>query len=439
MNTVKFFSKLLIKIFLLIFSLIVVGTILFFSLSFYTMYDHKSNRLTPPYLYKSIIENGSIQFSPKLKDDLKNNNIWIMVLNDSGEIKDSLNLPQKLQKKYSLSDVAKFSRWYLEDYPVFTYVFEDSLIIIGYPVNYYDKFPSNYYNFELLKEILIIGLSIFLSIVLIILIIYLKTKSNFLKEIKPIKNALINLSNNKSTSIDENGNLSEIKEAINHTSNILEETKRMKSHWIRGVSHDLRNPLTLIIAKIEKLEKKIGTNKEIEDIKQQIELMQEILKNFNFSFLLDDKDYSKTFIPLSINSISREIIVEYFNSYENINIDFNIPKEDYFIYGNKILIDRIIRNILNNSINHNKNIKIKFGIIKDSDNIIIEISDNGNISEENIKLLQNKTTNYDSHGMGIVIVKQIINIHNAKVEFSYNNPGLKTKLIFKEAQKNTTI
>ena len=44
---------------------------------------------------------------------------WAMVLDDVGNIRWSYGLPQELDHAYTPGDIAKFSRWYLADYPVF--------------------------------------------------------------------------------------------------------------------------------------------------------------------------------------------------------------------------------------------------------------------------------------------------------------------------------
>ena len=55
-----------------------------------------------------------------------------MVLQQDGEIIWDYALPDELQKKYSVSDVARFSRWYLQDYPVLTDAMPYGLLVIGY-------------------------------------------------------------------------------------------------------------------------------------------------------------------------------------------------------------------------------------------------------------------------------------------------------------------
>ena len=49
----------------------------------------------------------------------RNHSAFLMLLDeDSGSILYSWNLPPDMDRTYDLSDVASFSRWYLEDYPV---------------------------------------------------------------------------------------------------------------------------------------------------------------------------------------------------------------------------------------------------------------------------------------------------------------------------------
>lgn len=54
--------------------------------------------------------------------------------------------PKTLKEHYDLADVAQFSRFYLDDYPVFTHIVDNNLIIIGFPKDRIFKFPSNYYE-----------------------------------------------------------------------------------------------------------------------------------------------------------------------------------------------------------------------------------------------------------------------------------------------------
>ena len=63
----------------------------------------------------------------------------------------------------------------------------------------------------------------------------------------------------------------------------------MKEQWIRGVSHDLRNPLMLISGYNSQLEQQYGKGKQTEEIENQIQTMKEMISNLNMSYLLDNQ------------------------------------------------------------------------------------------------------------------------------------------------------
>lgn len=49
---------------------------------------------------------------------------WAMVLDDDGSVIWQHDLPQNLNKHYTASEIASFSRWYLDDWPVFCWTAE---------------------------------------------------------------------------------------------------------------------------------------------------------------------------------------------------------------------------------------------------------------------------------------------------------------------------
>ena len=58
--------------------------------------------------------------------------VFAMLLDeDTGEILFSWNLPKTLDHRYDLADVASFSRWYLEDYPMKVWDTDNGLLAVG--------------------------------------------------------------------------------------------------------------------------------------------------------------------------------------------------------------------------------------------------------------------------------------------------------------------
>ena len=49
---------------------------------------------------------------------LSKNELWAILIDEQGEVIWEWEKPQEIPNRYTLTDVASFSRWYLKDYPV---------------------------------------------------------------------------------------------------------------------------------------------------------------------------------------------------------------------------------------------------------------------------------------------------------------------------------
>lgn len=147
---------------------------------------------------------------------------------------------------------------------------------------------------------------------------------------------------------------------------------------------------------------------------------------------------------ISIVKILREIIVDYMNhEIYNELYDFNfisdtIPSST-MVHGDIKLLERAFRNLILNSMKHNpKRCQIQIEITMDTRNINIDISDNGIGAPESQLIFLNsplsehiKENNKKekSHGLGLLIVKQIIELHQGSVKFnSIENHGFNTRI-----------
>lgn len=58
---------------------------------------------------------------------------WIILLDEEGRVVWSLRKPSDVPEFYTISDVASFTRWYLNGYPVQCWLREDGLMVVGSP------------------------------------------------------------------------------------------------------------------------------------------------------------------------------------------------------------------------------------------------------------------------------------------------------------------
>ena len=403
MDTVKFFTKLLTRYVLLILALI-IGLVFVYGLVF-SAYFSFYGKEKPELLYTKIAQSSqenNFNFDKSSKIEMDKQNTWAMVLNQDGNIVQSYHLPKGLKKHYTNADMVKFSRWYLEDYPVFSYVRGQQILVLGYSKKH--------------------------SLAKFIFILLSRSKLRIKKEMEPIITAVTSLSQGQNIVLKEKGNFSEIKTALNETSHILEESNTMKEQWIRGVSHDLRNPLMLISGYNSQLEQQYGKGKQTEEIENQIQTMKEMISNLNMSYLLDNQKRHSEFSNLDLVTVLRTVIADILNNYETITLHFDLPAETVLVKGEVTLLARAFRNLLLNSIMHSGSNQIDLTYQLSDNKVLIVIADQGDITAQKITELNQKSTNYESHGMGTVITKQIIKLHQGEIVFLDNHPGLKVTI-----------
>ena len=133
-----------------------------------------------------------------------------------------------------------------------------------------------------------------------------------------------------------------------------------------------------------------------------------------------------------------DIILEMFEKYSrNIKIDLNIKEDEYMIKGDKTLLKIAISNIIENSIKY-KATKISINLEKEKNKIVLIIKDNGiGIPKEKLPFVfdefyrvdESRNKKIKGFGLGLSIVKSIINLHNGDIKLK-SDKGVEVIITF---------
>lgn len=393
------------------------------------------------------IQNGEYLLNNEYQKYLAMNNIWGIIIDDNGNVIWQHNLPKEIPLKYSLQDVATFSKGYIEDYPVFTWKQDNNLLVLGYPKNSYSKFMTNYLPLSAIQKIPFILLIMLVSNIAILFIVYYLSKRNVMLKVAPILNGIEKLSHGETVTLHINGELEEIGNRINETSLQLKKQNQARANWISGVSHDIRTPLSMIMGYADRISSTLNieenTKKQADIIKSQSVKIKNLVQDLN---LVSQLNYNVQPIqeqPVYFCKMIREIVVEYLNNEMNNKFEFelslNSATEQIAIMGDERLLSRAIQNLISNSINHNESgCTISVNLEVNRNNLILTISDNGKgISEKELEKIQSTPHYLQStddrldlrHGLGLLLVKEIVSIHKGTVSISSElNKGFSTTI-----------
>ena len=422
---IKRFKKIVIRILALLFFLTFL--LMVFLYLNYKLGDKYPN---PNDVYTYIANNKTDTYlNENNKNFLKENDIWAIRLDKNGKVIESFNKPREVKNKFEITDVAGFTRYYLADYPVFTYIVGEGLLVFAYPKNSLDKLPFNYYNYKNL----IFNLWIFaLFLILFLLFVYVFYRidiRNILKNILPFQKGIDELFEDDYEKLDESGELRDLALSINKANEKYNNLKKSQSKWIRGVSHDVRTPLAKISWELNKENKNDLDTKNIQD---QVLKISNILEGLNLTMSLANID-KENFEAKSPLKVIRKVIVDKLNENPKREIIFEnrLRDTDIKLKMDPTLFYRMVENILKNSLIYTKG-KIKLTLSVYKDKVIISIQDQGpGISEEIIKKISDEDlTHVTRHGLGIFIAKQIAELHDGKFSIENKDQGLDVSFIF---------
>ena len=340
-------------------------------------------------------EKGEYRLAEEESKKLSGAQQFAMLLDNGGNILWSEFLPKELRKSYTLQDVAKFTRYYLEDYPVRTYVVPEGLLIIGQKKEQIWKYTLEY------KEGVIRNLIEFLPLFLLF-------------------NALI---------------LASVPIWIQKKRAKQKEEER--TEWIAGVSHDIRTPLAIVLGNAEMIAA-TTESEEIKDRALRIEKqglrLRRLVENLNLfsklSFGYGNLEKEK----IQVSRFLRKTITEMRNQTEDERVQFTLDiQEDLqgLVLGfNENLMERALMNLLYNAVQHNpEGCEITVKLYQDEKaHVFLQVEDNGcGLEKAALKRLNKKNYEWEpstgQHGLGLKIVKQVISRHRWKVQFREGSQG----------------
>ena len=171
---------------------------------------------------------------------------WAMALDDDGSVIWQHDLPQNLNKHYTASEIASFSRWYLDDWPVFCWTADYGLFVAAVPRGSVWKY--NIYNNEQLMSAMAAGMLPALALLLgVAAACCLLFSWRGARRLQTIAAGLDTVADGGTIRLPTDGFAGELADTVNRTSEQLRRRNEIiarrddaRTSWIAGVSHDVR-------------------------------------------------------------------------------------------------------------------------------------------------------------------------------------------------------
>ena len=378
--------------------------------------------------------NGTYKVNQTAKKLIKKHNLWVMILDQkSGNEKFNIKKPKNIKTQFDYADVIKFSRYYLDDYPIFTQIKKEQkdIYIIAFPKESIIRYGNNFFDLKRIQIFPILILVIIFVNCLFCLFLYLYSVTFLNRNIQPIINAIGKLPVGLNKQVNSVQELNRLTLAVNSANKKLRKNEEYKENWISGIAHDIKTPLSVIVANTSLAIEKTDNDDLLKNLKPTLvesHYIQNLLNDLNIFARLTNSNLKLNQEITDIIPFFKEIIIQIINQeiWNDFNFEF-IPDNKLLgkkMYIEKSLMSRVIHNLIYNSVLHNPsgcNIQIVLNYISRNKFSVI-IRDNGIGTSTDILKNINKIEefNFDisgvrRSGMGLKISNQIVDLHGGSM------------------------
>ncbi len=220
---------------------------------------------------------------------------------------------------------------------------------------------------------------------------------------------------------------------------------RMQNNFLLSVTHELKTPLAAIKLSAQTLsQRKLNMDLLPQVVNQTVtnaDRLNDLIDNVLLATKIDGKSYQYDFENIEIVSIIEKAAQQMLNPPYFQGSVF-IPNEEHFIKGDVLSLNLVFSNLFQNAIKYaGEKVEINISFQNENNKLKIIVSDNGpGVSQKEKRKIFTKfyrsgdenTRETKGTGLGLFLVKQILNMHNAKIGIENNYPkGAKFIITFK--------
>lgn len=212
-----------------------------------------------------------------------------------------------------------------------------------------------------------------------------------------------------------------------------EEANRLKDEFLAIMSHELRNPLNVILGyaelllRMEEIKQSANLHRMADAVKRNAVAQSKLIRD-----LLDLSRLRSGKLELNRETVSPIVSIQ--NAIETVRIDadskgieitVSAPDEMLFVQADPVRLEQIIWNLLNNSVKFTpRGGRIEVRLEENDDEIVLTVSDNGQGIDASflphifeIFRQADSRTNRSQSGMGIglAVVQQLVELHGGLV------------------------
>lgn len=296
-----------------------------------------------------------------------------------------------------------------------------------------------------------IAVSIMIAVIFTIIMSLIISKE-FSIPIKEVSDTSISLSDGnyeaRSNFKSDIVEIENLKESINDLGEKLKEQDAIRKRLVSDITHEIRTPLNILQNNLEAMIDGVYDIKteRLEALNEEVIRFGRLLNSLNALKELDTAEMLVNRKVFSINELILSVVDDFSLAISNKEIKLDVMLEEeksYFIEGDYDRLKQVFINLLSNSVKFTgKGGKINIELSENDSFVIFSLKDNGiGIRKEDLPFIferlyrgDKSRNNIKGHGIGLTVVKKILELHDAHIDVkSSEGNGTIFKIYFKKA------
>ena len=204
-----------------------------------------------------------------------------------------------------------------------------------------------------------------------------------------------------------------------------------------NIAHDLRTPLTHLRNQIEELKSQPVTDVEIDALLAESDHILAIFHSLLRIANIEKSTRHQAFEEVNLSALLHDVVEFYEPVAEEKNIRLSMRQEDRPITkGDRHLLFQLFANVLGNAIKFSpSDSEVSVRIDADKNGLNIVIADHGpgiQASEKEAVFRRfyrgDASRSTEGNGLGLSLVKAIVDLHQGTIALEDNNPGLRVRV-----------